>query len=133
MGLLDYIQALGQSAQSGGLTIADYPAQFGLRAFPVGEGYGGEMMPKTTGHQGMIPRLGNEGSITEYSLGGVNGEPFFPMVTQNMTPEQIVNLQQLEAGLLGQDSQEAQGLRDNAYQEYMKRKALGLSPFMDYN
>ena len=133
MGLLDYIQALGQSAQSGGLAIADYPAQFGLRAFQVGEGYGGEMMPKTTGHQGMIPRLGNEGSITEYSLGGVNGEPFFPMVTQNMTPEQIVNLQQLEAGLLGQDSQEAQGLRDNAYQEYMKRKALGLSPFMDYN
>ena len=50
-----------------------------------------------------------------------------------MTPEQIATLQQLEAGLLGRDSQKAQGLRDNAYQEYMRRNALGLSPFMDYN
>ncbi len=54
----------------GGLLATNYPNPYGLRAFVKPDGtYGGEMMPKTTGWQGLIPSL-NGGYITEYSLGG---------------------------------------------------------------
>ncbi len=141
MDLFEYLRKLrgmpdmfGISASQGGLQATNYPNPYGLRAFklPSGE-YGGQMMPKTTGWQGMIPSL-RGGSITEYSLGGGSSdEPFFPMVTKNMTADMVGNVKKLEAGLLSEDSPEAKQLRDNAYQEYLRRKALGLSAFKDYN
>ena len=95
--------------------------------------YGGQMMPKTTGWQGMIPSL-NGGSITEYSLGGnTPKEPFYPMVTQGMTPQMIKNTQLLEAGLLSQTSPEARALKENAYKQYLKLNKQGKSAFKDYN
>lgn len=141
MDLFDYIRRLrgqsdmfGISPSMGGLNATNYPNPHGLRAFklPSGE-YGGQMMPKTSGWQGEIPAIGG-GVITELSLGGnTPTEPFFPMVTQNMSPEMIGNVRKLEAGLLSDDSKEAQQLRENAYKEYLKRKAMGLSAFKDYN
>lgn len=141
MDLFDYFKRLrgmpdmfGMNPSMGGLRATNYPNPYGLRAFqlPSGE-YGGQMMPKTTGWQGEIPAIGG-GAITELSLGGnTPNEPFFPMVTKNMTPEMVGNVKKLEAGLLSDESPEAKQLRANAYQEYLRRKALGLSAFKDYN
>lgn len=117
----------------GGLAATNYPSPYGSRAFPTKDGYGGSAMPKTEGWQGLIPRLGQEGFITEYSLGGENGEPFYPIVTQNMSPEQIINVQKLEAGMLEANSPEVQELMQNARSEYLRHKQQGKSAFMDYN
>lgn len=118
----------------GGLKATNYPSEYGSRAFKTSDdSYGGSMMPKTKGWQGLIPRLNGEGYITEYSLGGVEGEEFYPMVTQNMTPTQISNVQKLEAGLLSEDSPEVKDLLENAKNEYLRLKKLGKSAFMDYN
>ena len=118
----------------GGLLATNYPNPYGLRSFVKPDGtYGGQMMPKTTGWQGIIPSL-NGGSITEYSLGGnTPKEPFYPMVTQGMTPQMIKNTQLLEAGLLSQTSPEARALKENAYKQYLKLNKQGKSAFKDYN
>jgi hypothetical protein len=118
----------------GGLLATNYPNPYGLRSFVKSDGtYGGEMMPKTTGWQGLIPSL-NGGYITEYSLGGnTPKEPFYPMVTQDMTPQMIKNTQLLEAGLLSQNSPEARALKENAYKQYLKLNKQGKSAFKDYN
>ena len=132
----DYVKKVmtTKSASAGGLQASNYPAPYGLRAFTLSNGsYGGQMMPKTTGWMGEIPSL-QGGSITEYSLGGnTPSEPFYPMVTENMTMPMISNLQKLEAGLLSDRSTEAEQLRRNAYENYLRKKALGQSAFKDYN
>lgn len=132
-GLLDILDMMQTDPRLGGLSASNYPNPYGLRSFKTKDGYGGEMMPKTSGWQGLIPSLDLKRNITEFSLGGERGEPFFPTVTQNMTPEMIQNLRLLEAGKLGRNSKEAQQLQENAYQQYLMRKAMGLSPFKDYN
>ena len=132
----DYVKKVmtTKSASAGGLQASNYTAPYGLRAFTLPNGsYGGQMMPKTTGWMGEIPSL-QGGSITEYSLGGnTPSEPFYPMVTENMTMPMISNLQKLEAGLLSERSAEAEQLRRNAYDNYLRKKALGQSAFKDYN
>lgn len=132
----DYVKKVmtTKSASAGGLQASNYPAPYGLRAFTLPNGsYGGQMMPKTTGWMGEIPSL-QGGSITEYSLGGnTPSEPFYPMVTENMTMPMVSNLQKLEAGLLSDRSTEAEQLRRNAYENYLRKKALGQSAFKDYN
>lgn len=133
-GLLDILNMMQTDPRLGGLSASNYPNPYGLRAFKIKDGYGGEMMPKTSGWQGLIPSLlDSKSKITEYSLGGENGEPFFPMVTENMTPEMIQNVRLLEAGKLKSNSKEAQQLQENAYQQYLLKKSMGLSPFKDYN
>jgi hypothetical protein len=133
-----------QNAQpsQGGLSVGDYPNQYqnqyanggGLRAWQNPNGsYGGQMMPKTSGWQGEIQAIDPKRKITEYSMGGENGEPFFPSVTQNMTPEQIQNVRLLEAGQISQNSPQAQAVREKALQEYKNKTSQGLSPFKDYN
>tara|TARA_R110000782_G_scaffold99017_2_gene184571 strand:- start:542 stop:949 length:408 start_codon:yes stop_codon:yes gene_type:complete len=117
----------------GGLAATNYPAPYGSRAFPTKDGYGGSAMPKTKGWQGLIPSLDGTRNITEYSLGGENGEPFYPIVTQNMTPAQILSVRKLEGGVITMDSEEAQGLLQNARKEYLRHKAANTSAFMDYN
>ena len=136
MNFLDYLLSSMTNAQpsQGGLLATNYPNPYGLRAFMNQDGtYGGQMMPKTTGWQGIIPSL-QGGAITEYSLGGnTPKEPFYPMVTQDMTPQMIKNTQLLEAGLLSQESPEARALKENAYKQYLKLNKQGKSAFKDYN
>lgn len=128
------LSLLFSSPSQGGINASNYPNPYGLRAFKTKDGYGGEMMPKTTGWQGLIPSLlDSRSKITEYSMGGENGEPFFPMVTEGMTPEMIQNLRMLEAGKLPTSSKEAMQLQENAYQQYLLKKSMGQSPFKDYN
>lgn len=121
MGLLD-------DPYKGGLKATNRPNPFGLRAFPYKDGYGGQMMPKGIGFHGLIEGL-NGNNITEYSMGGVNGQPFFPSVTENLYEGQINDIKQLEGGLLGWDSPEAKKLEEHAYQEYLRRQSLGLGAF----
>ena len=123
MGLLD-------DPYKGGLNATNRPNPFGLRAFPYKDGYGGKMMPKGIGFHGLIEGL-NGNNITEYSMGGVNGQPFFPSVTENLYEGQINDIKQLEGGLLGWDSPEAKRLEEHAYQEYLRRQSLGQDAFYD--
>jgi hypothetical protein len=116
---------------NGGLNATNRPNPFGLRAFELPNGnYGGEMMPKGTGFHGLIEGV-NGNNITEYSMGGVNGQPFFPSVTENLYEGQINDIKQLEGGLLGWDSPEARKLEEHAYQEYLRRQALGQDAFYE--
>ena len=115
---------------SGGLNATNRPNPFGLRAFPYKDGYGGQMMPKGIGFHGLIEGL-NGNNITEYSMGGVNGQPLFPLVTENLYEGQINDIKQLEGGLLGWDSPEARKLEEHAYQEYLRRQSLGQEAFYD--
>ena len=132
MNWLDYL--VNTMPSQGGLLATNYPNPYGLRSWQDEQGnYQGQMMPKTTGWQGLIPSL-NGGYITEYSLGGnTSKEPFYPMVTQEMTPQMIKNTQLLEAGLLSPESPEAKALRENAYKQYLKLQQQGKSAFKDYN
>ena len=123
MGLLD-------DPYKGGLNATNRPNPFGLRAFPYKDGYGGEMMPKETGFQGLIEGLSGN-NITEFSTGGVNDEPFYPLVTENLYDGQIDDIKNLEAGLLGNDSPETQRLHEHALKEYLRRQALGQGAFYD--
>ena len=126
-------------ATVGGLNATNYPNPYGLRAFPQkGGGYGGEMMPKTTGHMGLIEGLekdekGNPIYITEYSSGGDNGNFFYPTVFEGMTPEQVNTVKLLEAGKMKWSNPKAIELDKIAKQKGMERKSKGLSPFKDYN
>jgi hypothetical protein len=133
--IYDIINMIQKLPQSGGLSASNYPNPYGLRSFPLdSNSYGGEMMPKTSGWQGLIPSLlDSNQKITEFYLGGEGGEPFYPMVTENMTPEMIQNIRLLEAGKLDKNSQQVKQLENNAYQQYLIRKSMGLSPFKDYN
>tara|TARA_R110002050_G_C8512716_1_gene476778 strand:+ start:88 stop:468 length:381 start_codon:yes stop_codon:yes gene_type:complete len=117
--------------RQGGLNASNYPNPYGLRAFQLpNDSYGGMMMPKTDGFQGIIKGLlGN--NITEFSTGGVNNEPFYPLVTENLYDGQLDTVKKLEAGLLGNDNLEAQKLYEHALQEYLRRENLGLSAFKD--
>ena len=116
------------NANEGGLNATNRPNPYGLRAFPYKDGYGGQMMPKETGFHGLIPGL-NGGNITEFSTGGVNGEPFYPLVTEKLYDGQIDVIKNLQGGLLGNDSPEVQRLYEHAYQEYLRRQALGQDAF----
>ena len=88
------------NANNGGLNATNRPNPFGLRAFELPNGnYGGEMMPKGTGFHGLIEGV-NGNNITEYSMGGVNGQPFFPSVTENLYEGQINDIKQLEPLLI---------------------------------
>ena len=118
------------NANNGGLNATNRPNPFGLRAFPYKDGYGGSMMPKGTGFHGLIEGL-NGNNITEYSMGGVNGQPFFPSVTENLYEGQINDIKQLEGGLLGWDSDEAKRLEEHAHKEYLRRQSLGQGAFYE--
>mgnify|MGYP006110211651 CR=1 FL=1 len=123
MGLLD-------NPYKGGLNATNRPNPFGLRAFPYKDGYGGEMMPKGTGFHGLIEGL-NGNNITEFSTGGINGEPFYPLVTERLYDAQINDIKNLEGGLLSNDSPESRKLEEHAYKEYLRRQALGQDAFYE--
>jgi hypothetical protein len=91
---MDYAKLLGalfsQSPQSGGLLYNDYPNPYGTRAYELYDkqgnvtGYGGEMMPKSTGWLGLLTGQGKlKGSdVTEYSIGDERGD--YPTVVPTL-------------------------------------------------
>lgn len=119
---------------AGGLKATNYPNPYGLRSWQDEDGgYHGQMMPKTSGWQGEIPTYSGD-VMTEQSLGGnTPDEPFYPLITQNMTPEMIRSAKDFEAGLIDVDHPEVQQLLKNARKEAQRLMDLGKSPFKDYN
>lgn len=91
---MDYSQILGllfsNPSQQGGLNALNYPNPYGLRAYELKDkqgnvtGYGGEMMPKSTGWLGLLAGQGKlKGSdVTEYSIGDERGD--FPSVVPTL-------------------------------------------------
>lgn len=91
---MDYSQILGllfsNPSQQGGLNALNYPSPYGLRSYELYDkkgnvtGYGGEMMPKSTGWLGLLTGQGKlKGSdVTEYSIGDERGD--FPTVVPTL-------------------------------------------------
>ena len=75
---------------SGGLLAMDYPAPYGLRAYPKKDkqgnvtGYGGEMLPKDVGWLGLLEGQGNlaGSNVTEFSVDDEKGS--FPSVVPTL-------------------------------------------------
>lgn len=141
---LKYAQALmGASPSEGGLNYADYPHPYqtpyakggGLRMWEDAQGnLQGQAMPKTSGWMGEIPAMsGKDRKITEFSLGGENGEPMLPMVFEGMTPYQIETVKMLEANKLNRNSPRGQQAFKDAINAAKIRMQQNLSPFKDYN
>ena len=134
----DFFAGGGSTTQThpkqGGLAATNYPNPYGLRSWQDEQGnYQGQMMPKTSGWQGEIPTLTGD-VMTEQSLGGnTSDEPFYPMITQNMSPEMIKTAQEFEVGLLDPDHPDVQALMKHAREEAMRLMRQGKSPFKDYN
>ena len=123
---------LEKKPEQGGAKIMERPNPYGLRAFETDTGYGGEMMPKTSGWAGEIPSLAKEGQVlTEVSLGGENGEPFYPMVFEGITPEQIEIVQDYEAGLREDDDPAVMAMKQLAKNKALTRMHMHQSPFRD--
>lgn len=120
--------------RKGGLKATNYPNPYGLRSWQDESGeYRGQMMPKTSGWQGEIPTLTGD-VMTEQSLGGnTPNEPFYPLITQNMSPEMIGIAKEFEAGLIDESYPEVQQLLKNAKEEARRMMEQGKSPFKDYN
>lgn len=122
---------VGTDPQHGGMSYGDYPNPYGLRSFETDQGYGGEMMPKTTGWAGEIPSHIEGEKITELSLGGERGEPFYPMVYEGITPEEIEIVRDYEAGLREDDDPLVIAVKTKAKDVAMKRMHMKKSPFKD--
>lgn len=74
-------------ATVGGLNASNYPNPFGLRAYPLPQGgYGGEMLPKSTGWLGLLQVPGKDEVMTEYSVGDERGD--FPSLVEGLTDEE---------------------------------------------
>lgn len=111
---------LGGSPQSGGLAYGDRPSQYGLRSYPEGNGYGGQMMPKSSGWLGPISDL-NGNVMTEFSVGDERGD--FPSIVPTLNQQELTQIISNK------------NVTDSAYkkaQEWAnKRRAQGLNPFKD--
>jgi len=111
---------LGKSPQQGGLMYGNRPAPYGLRAYPEGKGYGGQMMPKTSGWLGPSSDL-NGNIMTEYGVGDEKGD--FPSMVPTLNQEELT---QIISG---------KNVTDSAYKKAQEwanqRRAQGLSPFRD--
>ncbi len=111
---------LGGSPQSGGLAYGDRPSQYGLRSYLEGNGYGGQMMPKSSGWLGPISDL-NGNVMTEFSVGDEKGD--FPSIVPTLTQQELTQIISNK------------NVTDSAYkkaQEWAnKRRAQGLNPFKD--
>lgn len=135
MGLLDYLSEaknhvmgglLNQSPSNGGLNATNYPNQWGLRAYKNTNGsYGGEMMPKYNGWQGLHQNIAYPDSVSsELSIGDSQGD--FPAIVPDTTPEQLLRILALK-----NDERMPIDIVKTAQDFANKRRALGLSPFMD--
>jgi hypothetical protein len=121
---------MAKPTTQGGMSYADRPNPYGLRSFPTEAGYGGEMMPKTSGWAGEIPTLTGE-KMTEMSLGGEKGQPFIPMIYEGITPEEIEVVRDYEAGLREDNDPLVIAVKSKAQEAAMKRMHMHKSPFKD--
>lgn len=135
-------QMTASPPSQGGLNATNYNNPYqnqyadggGLRAWKLPDGgYGGTMMPKGAGWMGSIPSLDGKRVMTEYSMGGENGEPHIPSIYENMPQDQIQNVRMMEAGKLGLRSPQAQAVFRDATAAAERRKAQGLGAFKDLN
>lgn len=106
----------------------------GLRVWVDKSGnYQGQMMPKGRGWRGEIPALDGRKTITELSMGGENGEAFFPSVYEGIPDQQVETVRQYEAGNIGLRAPAMQRVMRDAEAAAMRRIGKGLSPFKDLN
>jgi hypothetical protein len=108
--------------QQGGLSASNYNNPYGLRAYPLPQGgYGGEMMPKSTGWMGILKGMGkNKGQdMTEYSTGDERGD--FPSIVPTLTSEELKKI--LNSGVISQQAY------IKAQQHADALRSQGLSPF----
>lgn len=125
-------ELMSTPTREGGMSYADYPNPYGqLRAFPTDSGYGGEMMPKQSGWAGEIPTLTGEGKMTEYSLGGEHGEPFYPMIYKGITPDEIEVVRDYEAGLRDDNDPLVKSIKIKAAKAAQELSAHKQSPFKE--
>ena len=124
-------ELMAKPTTQGGMSYADRPNPYGLRAFETDQGYGGEMMPKTSGWAGEIPSHESGKTMTEVSLGGEGGEPFYPMIYEGITPEEIEVVRDYEAGLREDDDPLVVAVKAKAKESARKRMHMHKSPFKD--
>ena len=85
----------------------------------------------TAGWAGEIPAHESGRTITELSLGGEHGEPFYPMVFEGITPEQIEIVKDYEAGLREDDDPAVIAVKNLAKHKALTRLHMHQSPFKD--
>jgi len=124
--MADNIYGLLGNPAMGGLLATNYPNQWGLRAYKNQDGsYGGEMMPKWTGWQGLLANTAYPGSVSsELSVGDEKGD--FPSIVPDTTPQQLNKLLSLK-----ESEKMPQDIYETARKFAEQRRALGLSPFKD--
>jgi hypothetical protein len=119
--LLNGLATNQASPSQGGLRVADYPNPYGLRAYPKnGGGYGGEMLPKSTGWLGVF-NTPNNGAMTEYSVGDEKGD--FPSIVPTLTDSEIASI------VL--DKNVTKPIYDKAQIFANERRSQNQSPFYD--
>jgi hypothetical protein len=110
------------SPKEGGLNASNYNNPYGLRAYPLPEGgYGGEMLPKSTGFMGILKGTGkNKGQVmTEYSTGDSRGD--FPSIVPALTSKELKKI--LSSGVITKQAY------IKAQQQADALRSQGLSPF----
>ena len=113
----------GAQPSQGGLSVGDYPNPYGLRAYQKPSGiYGGQMMPKTTGWQGVHKNSQGQ-DMTEFSIGDNKGD--FPSIVPTLNANELAQIVQKQ-NITPSAKQKAQEFAD-------LRRSQGLSPFKDYN
>jgi hypothetical protein len=113
----------GAQPAQGGLSVGNYPNPYGLRAYQNPNGsYGGQMMPKTTGWQG-VHKTPQGQDMTEFSMGDNKGD--FPSIVPTLNANELAQIVQKQ-NITPSARQKAQEFAD-------LRRSQGLSPFKDYN
>ena len=119
----------GAQPTQGGLSVGDYPNPFqnpnanggGLRAYMNKDGtYGGQMMPKYTGWQGVNYNPKGQ-AVTELSIGDNIGD--FPSI--------VPTLNKIELNEIVQHENIMPSARSKAEQWAIQRRSQGLNPFKD--
>jgi hypothetical protein len=109
-----------QSPQAGGLLYMDYPNPYGVRAYPTKDGYGGEMLPKSTGWLGLLQGQGDLKGSTVTELSADDSKGSFPLVVPTLTE---VERNKIAKGIVTKEMQKkAMDWRD-------LMQSQGLSPF----
>jgi hypothetical protein len=113
----------GAQPTQGGLSVGNYPNPYGLRAYQNPNGtYGGQMMPKTTGWQGVNKNLQGQ-DVTELSIGDQRGD--FPSIVPTLNANELAQIVQ--------NQNITPSARQKAQEFANLRRSQGLSPFKDYN
>ena len=111
----------GAQPEQGGLSVGNYPNPYGLRAYQNPNGtYGGQMMPKTTGWQGVHYNPKGQ-AVTELSIGDDIGD--FPSIVPTLNKNELNEIVQHENIM--------PSARTKAQEWAILRRSQGLNPFKD--